>query len=328
MRLVDTLLEKVDEVLERTRSRAVRDGAIAAVLLAPSLAVLGVFGITPILGAVYLSLFDTHFGAGPFVGVGNYAKALTEEDFWKSFLVTFYYSVGTIPVGLVLSFAVALALFRILRARGLFRTMYFLPYVTSAVAAATVWRVLLHPQIGLTNLVLQWLGADPMQWLLEPRGVLYFLTDGRIPPTIGPSLSLCCVMLFDIWHASGFMIVIFLAGLTALPRQLEEAARIDGAGGAQVVWNVTLPLLSPTIFFLTVVSAIRSFQAFNSFFALTGDGRGPLNTTRNLTVYIYSSFYQFGYEGYGAALAALSSLAIVTMTIVQWRFAGRRVFYE
>jgi len=139
---------------------------------------------------------------------------------------------------------------------------------------------------------------------------------------------LCGVMLFEIWHGSGFMIVIFLAGLSAIPRELEEAARIDGAGPFQVVRKVTLPLLSPTIFFLAIVSVIKSFQAFNSVFALTGDGHGPLDTTQNVTVYIYSQFYEFHRWGYGTAVAALLCLAIMTLTVVQWRFVGRKVHYE
>jgi multiple sugar transport system permease protein len=135
-------------------------------------------------------------------------------------------------------------------------------------------------------------------------------------------------MAFEVWHSSGFMIVIFLAGLTAIPRELEEAATIDGANGAQRILHVTLPLLSPTVFFLAIVSAVRSFQTFDSFYALTGDGRGPLDTTQNMTVYIYSNFYEYGRWGYGSAVAVLLCLAIIIMTVVQWRVGGRRVHYE
>jgi len=163
-------------------------------------------------------------------------------------------------------------------------------------------------------------------WLLEPRGVLHLLTHGIVPPDAGPSLALCCVILFEIWHSSGFMIVVLLAGLAAIPRELEESARIDGANWYQLTRNVTIPLLSPTMFFLVVVGAIKSFQAFNSFYALTGDGSA--GGTRNMTVYIYSNFYVFGKEGYGAAVATLLSLAIVVLTLVQWRVVGRRVYYE
>lgn len=326
---VDRALEVVDDLLERRRRGS--DGPLAALLLAPALSILGVFGVAPLAFSVYISLFEYGTPARPFVGLGHYAKALTSSAFWDSFLVTLYYVVGTIPMTMVMSFAIATMLHRIARGRGLLRTLYFLPYVTAVVASATVWRTILHPQAGVVNGLLRRLMPaleDLPRWLLEPRGVLSLLTDGWIPHTVGPSLALCCIILFEIWHSTGFMVVIFLAGMTAIPRDLEDAARIDGANWFQMTRAVTLPLLSPTIFFLAIVSTVKAFQAFNSFYALTGNGRGPLNTTQNLTVHIYSSFYEYGRYGYGAAVATLLALAIVLLTLAQWRFVGRKVHYE
>ncbi|HRI87754.1 MAG TPA: sugar ABC transporter permease, partial [Candidatus Hydrogenedentes bacterium] len=216
-------------------------------------------------------------------------------------------------------------LFRITRFRSLFRTVYFLPYVTSAVAAATVWRVLLRPQSGFVNVMLVSVGLEPQKWLIEPRSVFHLITGGAIPADVGPSLALCCIIAFDIWHSSGFMIVVFLAGLSAIPRQLEETARLDGASTFGVVRYVTIPLLSPTIFFLVIVSAIKSFQAFNSFYALV-NARGE--DTQNLIVYIYAQFYENQHIGYGASIAVIMCVAIVLLTIAQWRIAGRQVYYE
>ena len=184
------------------------------------------------------------------------------------------------------------------------------------------------PQFGLANTILERIGSQPAQWLLEPAGALSILTGGWVPPDVGPSLSLCCVMLFDIWHGSGFMIVVFLAGLSTIPKELEESARMDGAGPLRVLRHVTLPMLSPTVFFLAVVSVIKAFQAFNSFYALTGNGRGPVDATMNVTVHIYSSFYEYQRWGYGAAVATLLCCTIVILSLVQWRFAGRKVYYE
>ena len=326
--LLDGCVGGLDELFDRSRTRLGKDAPIALFLLAPALAVLGAFGIAPLIVAVHMSLFGGKHGTGPFVGLGNYAEAFATPAFWKSFLVTAYYAAGTIPATMVLSFTIAYGLFRIAAGRGVFRTLYFLPYVTSAVAAAMVWRAILAPRFGLANVVLERLGFEPLQWLLEPRGALHVLTGGYVPASAGPSLALCCLILFEIWHSSGFMIVIFLASLTAIPRELEDAARIDGANTFQVIRNVTLPLLSPTIFFLAIVSVIKSFQAFNSFYALTGNGRGPVDTTQNVTVYIYSNFYEYQRWGYGTAVATLLCIAIVTLTILQWRFVGRRVHYE
>jgi ABC-type sugar transport system permease subunit len=177
------------------------------------------------------------------------------------------------------------------------------------------------------NLLLAWGGIAPQQWLLEPRGVLHLLTGGVVDPSIGPSLALCCIMLFDIWHGCGFMVVVFLAGLSSIPREIEESARIDGAGGLRTTWHITVPLLSPTVFFLAVVGVVRAFQAFNSFYALT-QGGGNTQDTRNLILYIYSQFYDYGYWGYATAVSTLLTLAIVALTAVQWRFVGRRVHYS
>jgi ABC-type sugar transport system permease subunit len=320
----DAILAFLDDFLERRGGGALGRAPMAAVLLAPTLIILGVFGVAPLFYALYMSLFD--YKKDAFVGLSNYAKALTHEDFWNSFLVTSYYAAFTIPLTMLVSYLVAHWLYRTVRGRGLFRTVYFLPYVTSIVAAATVWRVILRPQQGLANDLVGLMGVPPQQWLLEPRGILSLITAGLVPPTVGPGLDLFCIILFEIWHSSGFMIVIFLAGLTAIPKEFEEAARIDGAGSLQVVRHVTLPLLSPTIFFLAVVSLIRSFQAFNSFYALTSKQGG--DSTRNMMLYIYSNFYEYGRLGYGAAVATLLSAAIIVFTLIQWRFLGRRVHYE
>lgn len=327
-RTCDSILERLDAAFDALRRRTGGDAGLAVLLLAPALVILGVFGLLPLFNAIYMSLFGGKYGLGPFVGVGNYTEALQSEAFWHSVAVTVYYVVFTAPVTMAVSFAVAYGLYRIGRGRGLLRTVYFLPYVTSAVAAAMIWRALLNPQYGLANWLLHWAGCTPQDWLLEPRGILNLLTHGRIPAGVGPSLALCCVILFEIWQASGFMIVVFLAGLTAIPRELEEAARIDGANAWQVIRNVILPLLSPAIFFLAIVSVIKAFQAFNSIYALTGNGRGPVDSTQNVTVYIYSNFYEYQRWGYGAAVATLLCFMIVVLTLIQWRWVGRRVHYE
>ena len=323
---MDTLLAKLDDLFDAGAHRF-RDAPIAIFLLLPSLIILFLFAFFPMLYAFYMSLFGGKQGMGDFVGLSNYSEAFSSSAFWNSVLVTLYYVVGTVPVTLLVSFLVAYALHRIVFARGFFRTLYFLPYITSTVAAAMVWRVFYNTQTGYINAVLGWLGLPAQQWLLEPRGVLHLITAGWIPHDIGPSLALCCIMIFDVWHGSGFMIVIFLAGLSAMPRELEEVARIDGARSHQVLRHITLPLLSPTLFFLAIIGTIRAFQSFNSFYALTqGSGR-TLGTTENLILHIYANFYEYGFWGYGTAVATLLSLAIMLLTLIQWRYIGRKVHY-
>jgi multiple sugar transport system permease protein len=312
---LDGLLEGPSE---RNRRR------VAGLLLAPGLILIFVFGLLPLAYALYLSVWDTTRGG--YTGAENYVRALRDPEFWSSLKVTIYYAVGTVPATLLASVFVAVLLFRIGRGRGLFRTVYFLPYVTSAVAAATVWRVLLRPRAGFVNVLMESVGASPQAWLLEPRGALHLATGGLVPPDVGPSLGLTCIMAFDVWHASGFAIVIVLAGLSAIPKQFEEAARIDGAGRWQVFRRITLPILSPTLFFLIIVSGIRAFQAFNSFYALTGGSHGQ--DTQNLVLYIYAQLYEGQRYGYGATLALLLFAGIVVLTVAQWRYLGRQVYYE
>jgi len=327
--LMDGLLQWLDDRLEARRARTRREGLLAVLLLAPAMTLMGVFGFAPLLAGFYMSLFGGPLGENQFAGWGNYIRAFNDPEFWNSLKVTVYYVLGTIPASLVGSFLVAYGLHRILRGRGLLRTLYFLPYVTSAVAAAMVWRALFMTPDGVANLVLELLGLESQRWILEGKGILHLISGGWIPQDIGPSLALGCVMLFDIWHGSGFMIVVFLAGLTAIPRELEEAARIDGAGALRVVRHVVLPLLSPTILFLAVVSTIKAFQAFNSFYALTQQPDQPLfEPTTNVVLYIYGQLYRWNDYGYGAAISMLFMVAIILVTTLQWRFVGRRVHYS
>ncbi len=325
-RVLDGTLGCLDDLLDALRRRGFGDAPAAAILLTPALVLLFVFSLAPMASSIYISLFGGRHGAGAFVGLSNYAETLGSSDFRASLMVTVYYVLGVTPASLILSFLIALGLRRIAFGRGLLRSIYFLPYVTSAAAAAMVWRALFNPQHGAINGLLVHMGLTPLNWLLEPRGVLHLLTGGLAPTDWGPSLGLVCIVLFDIWHGCGFMIVVFLAGLSAVPKELEEAARIDGAGALRVLRHVTLPLLSPTFFFLAIVGVIKAFQAFNSFYALTHGG--GMAETQNLLLYVYAQFYLYGYWGRGAAAAVLLMLAIVFLTLVQWRMVGRKVYYS
>lgn len=306
-----------------------RDGwRAAAPLIGPAGLIIGMFGFAPVVASLYLSLFDGRYVRGEFSGLANYREALLSPDFWNSVRVTLYYLAGTIPPTILLGYVIARLLLDVTRGRALFKTLYFLPYITSAYAAALVWGAMLNPQTGLANRVLAWLGVPAQQWLLEPRGILHLVSGGVISEETGPSLALCCVMAFDIWHGLGFTVVVLLAGLSSIPRELEEAARLDGAGAWRVSRHVTLPLLSPTLYFLVVVGTIKGFQAFNSFYALTQSGGNTLGTTENMVLYLFANFYEFGRWGYGAAIAALLLLAIIGITMIQSRAARRWVYYE
>jgi multiple sugar transport system permease protein len=212
----------------------------------------------------------------------------------------------------------------------MFRTLYFLPYVTSTVAAAMVFRWIFSTgESGVANTVLGWLRISPSRWCNEPTGMFTLLAE-KVGLTLpawagGPPLALVCVMVFSIWHSLGFDIVIFLAGLSAMPREVFEAAEVDGASARQKAWHVTLPLLTPTLFFLAIISTIRSFQTFNQIFMMTPVGNR--SSTMNLTMLIFSRFYENPHYGLATATAVALFLIILTLTVFQLKVLGPRVHY-
>jgi len=233
----------------------------------------------------------------------------------------------------VLSVLIGYALHQRIRGRALYRLVYFLPYVTPVVAAALVWKWIFHAQYGILNFFLGLLGIPPQQWLLEPSGIGELVLGHFGIPTpawlAGPSEALVSIMVFTVWQSVGFGIVIVLAGLSNIPQEMNDAARIDGAGPISTLRHITIPLLSPTLFFLTIVSTIGAFQTFNSIYVMTDPQHGgPLGTTRNATMYIFQNFFEFTRLGYATAVAFLLFLVILGLTIFQLRVLGRRVHYQ
>jgi len=295
--------------------------------LAPAAILLSAFAIYPLFHALHMSL---HSHRGRFVHLENYKTLVTETEFWRSLGVSVWYVVGTVPITLILGFLIANLLFQRLRALGLFRTIYFLPYVTSTVAAAMVWRWIFSPNShGLANTVFQWLGVDAQRWYYEPTGVFILLGEAlgiHVPGWAGgPSLALVCVMIFSIWHTLGFDIVIFLAGLSAIPREMYEAAEVDGANGWQRMRSITFPLLTPTLFFLAIISTIRSFQTFNQIYIMTPTANRA--ATQNLTMLIFHRYYENPDYGVATAVACALFLIILALTAVQIKVLGPKVHY-
>lgn len=321
-------------MISRNRRRRTADIATAYLLVLPAAVLIVAFHFAPVFYALFISLHKWSLIPERFVGLSNYTAVLRDEEFHQSLGVTIWYVLGTVPFAIGISLVLALMLFQPLAGRGIYRTIYFLPYVTSVVAAAVVWTWIYNPRYGVLNYVLTRLGLcdpqSPPQWLLEPRGVFELVLSnfGVQPPAwaAGPSLALVAVTIMAVWNAIGFNMIVFLAGLGSIPKELQEAARIDGADEWKVFWHVTFPLLSPTTFFLFIVSTIRAFQAFNQIYVMTRGG--PMGTTRTVTMYIFSRFYESHEVGYGAAVAIVLFLIILGFTLLQFRFASGRVVYQ
>jgi ABC-type sugar transport system permease subunit len=301
--------------------------------LAPASLVLAGFHFLPLLYAFYISLFNWRIRQGPFVGLSNYEAALTNSEFWDSIRVSVFYAVSVIPGSLILSVVIGWALYQHIRGRALYRLVYFIPYVTPVVAAALIWRWIFHAQYGILNWVLGWFGIPSQGWLLEPASFLELLVKplGIVPPqwAWGPSEALISVAIFTVWQTLGFGIVIVMAGLSNIPAEYYDAARIDGARPLSLLRHITLPLLSPTLFFLSIVFTIGAFQSFNSIYVMTDPTHGgPLGTTTNATMYIFQNFFEYTRLGYASAVAFIFLLFVLALTLIQLRVIGPRVHYQ
>ena len=308
----------------------------AWLFLLPAVVVLGVFQIFPAIAALYMSLFKWDVVQGAFRGLGNYTdwlydNSIRSPDFWRSLSTTFTYVIITVPLEIALALVLAYLLYQKMRGRGIYRTVYYLPYVTSFVAAAAVFFWVFHPQYGLVNDVVGLFGIGPQKWLDEPRGVFELAASGlgvKLPGWLsGPSLALVVIALVTIWHYLGYQIVIFLAGLSNISQEFYEAARLDGANERQIFTKITLPLLSPTTFFVFTVASIGVLRSFDSVYVLTNGFGGPLDTTRTVTLLVFKTAFQQAQFGLGAALAFILTMVILLFTLIQFRVLGRRVHY-
>jgi multiple sugar transport system permease protein len=277
------------------------------------------------LGAAAMLLVGGWF----LIGELPVALAAGDRRWWLGVINTFWYSLGTIPTQLAISLLLAVLLFQDIKGKSIFRMIYFIPYIAPFVGTAAVFRILFssRPTTPLNSLI-DMLGGDPLKWLSEPAGFFQLLLgDGvTLPEWIaGPSLSLIVIMIYGVWTFIGFNTVIFMAGLGSIPRDVYEAGAIDGAGRWAIFRYLTMPLLSPTIYFLTLYSVIGTFKAFNHIYVLRT--AAALGTTDTASVVIFTIFRDTARYGYASALAILLLFIILALTAVNNRIASKRVFY-
>ena len=257
------------------------------------------------------------------------AVAAGDRRWWLGVMNTFWYSMGTIPTQLGIALVLAVLLFQDIKGKGIFRIIYFIPYIAPFVGTAAVFRIIFssRPTTPLNTLIDR-LGGDPLRWSEEPTGIFQLLlgSSATLPEWIaGPSLSLIVIMIYGVWTFVGFNTMIFMAGLGSIPRDVYEAGAMDGAGRWAIFRHITLPLLSPTIYFLTLYSVIGTFKAFNHIYVLRT--AAALGTTDTASVVIFTIFRETSRYGYASSLAILLLLIILALTAINNRIASKRVFY-
>lgn len=385
----------------RSSGRALRDSLTAYLFVAPSLAVIGVFGIFPVFFTLYVSLFKWRPGGKvAFLGLGNYAEifganvlpllavlasiagfvlaallirrrrsragggllagglvvllaslaalafflpalvAGGDVEIFDALRVTIWYSIGTVPLQLAAGMLLAVALSRRLRGQQAFRVVFLLPYISPAVASAAVFELLfsLRPD-SFANQLLLLFGGKPLQWLQEPKGIIPLLFgsaphaaagSGVVPSywlqwAQGPSLAMVSIIIYSLWVFIGYYALIYLNGLSAIPRQLYEAAEVDGAGKIRSFFSITVPLLSPTTYFLTLLGVIGTFKAFAHIYVLRHPAAS--GTVDPLSVSIFFTFFRKARLGYASAMSILLFVIVVGLAILQQRTLEKGVSY-
>lgn len=280
----------------------------AVIFLSPNLIGFLFFIFLPVLASLGLSFTEWDLlGDLKWIGLGNYKELISDQVFWKVLWNTVYYTLGTVPTGIIISLGLAIALNQKIKGVKLFRAVYFLPVISSTVAVGMIWQWLYNPEFGLLNYLLSLVDIHGPSWLTS--------TSWAMP----------AVMITCIWKSLGFNMLLFLAGLQGISDSYYEAAEIDGAGWWAKFRNITLPLLSPTTFFVVVMSIINSFQVFDQIFVMTQGG--PARYTSVLVHYLYQNAFEYFKMGYASAIAYILFFIVFVITIFQLRHSKSWVVY-
>ncbi|MCL4830777.1 MAG: sugar ABC transporter permease, partial [Caldilinea sp.] len=292
------------------RRRRLPRWLIGYVFISPWLLAFVAFEAYPILSGFYHSFTDwTATGrAERFVGLDNYVEAFTRDPlFWKAVSNTIYFIGVSVPLGIIAAFALAMMLNSKISGTTLYRTIYYLPSVVPAVAAVIVWIFIFETRRGILNFGLELVGLPAIRWLSDPAWAM-------------PAL-----IIMSLWSIGASMII-FLAGLQGIPQELYEAAEVDGANGWHNLWRITVPLMTPTIFFNLVMSLVAAFQAFNNAFIMTNGG--PNNATLLYMLHLYNNAFRYFRMGYASALAVVLFIIVFGLTLFVYRSSKRWVYYS
>lgn len=294
--------------------RGRREALDAYLMLLPTILGVGIFFAIPLAISLYLSFTNSRLiGEQNFIGLQNYGNALSDAKFRLALSNTFWFTIWTMLLSVPPALGLAMLLNQQIRGRAFFRAIFFLPVVASVVGITLVWRYLLNFDFGYINYVMSLLGLPKVAWLNNPRTALWG------------------VIIVVVWRSIGYNLVIFLAGLQSIPRQLYEAASIDGANRWQQFRSITLPMLSPTTFFIVVTTLINTLQEFPVPYALgaTRSGAaGPADSMLTIVFYLYQQGFNSFRMGYASAIAWILFAMIMVITIIQFRASNRWVHYE
>ncbi len=290
-------------------STRLRDNIEGYLFIAPAFAGFLVFMVYPIIASFVLGTYEwTLTGKPNFIGLANFRELARDEVFWISIRNTVKWVIAYVPASIIFAFLLANAMDKPMRGVIAYRTIFYLPSVSPLIGVALLFVWLYNRDFGLLNYVLSFAGLGPVGWLSDPR------------------ISIFSVALMYLYKEVGYNILILLAAMQGIPRQLYEAADLDGATGFKKLWYVKLPLLTPAFYYIAIISLIYAFQVFTEIYVMTKGGPG--NSTYTLGYYIYANAFQYQRMGYASALAIVLFFVILAVTLLQNRFLGRKVQYD
>ena len=277
-------------------------------MIAPVTIGLIIFYVIPFFQNFYFSFTEIGtFGGSTWIGLDNYKRLMKDEQFFKAMWNTFKYVIIAVPVGVSISTLLAVLLNNNIKFKGVFRTIYFIPVIAMASASGAVWRWMYNKDYGILNYILSFFGLESVAWLNNPETSLY------------------AVVIVMIWMKVGYNMVILLAGLQGIPKSLYEAAEIDGASKVKQFFSITLPMLTPTLFFVSVMTLISTFQVFDIIFMMVEKFSIAINDSMSLVYLFYRYAFEFNEKGYAAAMAVILFFIIIIVTIIQFRIKKKWV---
>ncbi len=292
-------------------NRKKKDWIAAYIFIAPVLIGLLIFYIWPSVQNFWFSFNDVNkFNVATFTGLDNYRRLFADTNVWQSFVNSLKYVLITVPVGLLISTILAALMNTNIKGKSIYRVIYFLPSITMSAAVALVWKWIYNEQMGILNAGLKALGFSGHNWLTDPATALY------------------AVMVVGIWMSAGYNMVILLAGMQGIPETYYEAAEIDGAGFFNKFTKITLPLLSPTLFFVSITGVISGFQVFDTVYMMVSKTNPAYNSTQTVVRHFYINAFEYGERGYAAAISIAIFVVIMFVTLIQLAAQKKWVTYQ